>query len=304
MAEFRDLVGAIADELTTKSSGGHVFLCIDELDRMGTPEQARTFLGEIKAILGIPRIYCLVSVAEDVSAGFVRRGLPHRDTTDSTFDDVVHVRPMTVTESVAILAERVPGLPRPYAVLAHALSGGIPRDLIRCALGLVELRQSTAYVELPDIALLMLAEELSDTLAGFRTLLAAQSWTPESAPVMVGHRLLAERLDAATPQSADQLIAVLGAFARHPAVGEAALPEGTRSLIAEARSYVAYVLTLLQIFTPTGFDQRSGVVEAGEPDGSAQRLADMRLELAVSPYSALVLIERVRRAWGLPSLSA
>ncbi|MGW6688730.1 hypothetical protein [Streptomyces sp. NPDC054961] len=311
VAEFRALMEAIAQELGDQGDG-RVFLCIDELDRMPTPAQARTFLGEVKAILGVPRVYCLVSVAEDVSAGFVRRGMPHRDSTDSAFDDVVHVRPMTPTESVVILKARVPGLPLPYAILAHALSGGIPRDLIRYALGLVELRQNTPYVELRDIALVMLAEELSDTLAGFRTLLSAQPWTAETAPVMVGYRLLMEQLDPARPQQGDALVRALKDFAAPAAPvvpgtagpGDAALPEATRPLVAEARAYVAYVLTLLQIFTPADFSQRSDDVERTDPDGSVQRLADMRLELAVSPYSTLALVDRVRRAWGLAPLAA
>ncbi|MFZ3494776.1 hypothetical protein ACODT5_16425 [Streptomyces sp. 5.8] len=311
VAEFRAMMEAIAQELGEQGDG-RVFLCIDELDRMATPAQARTFLGEVKAILGVPRVYCLVSVAEDISAGFVRRGMPHRDSTDSAFDDVVHIRPMTHAESVAILEERVPRLPLPYATFAHALSGGIPRDLIRYALGLVELRQSTLYVELRDIALVMLADELSDTLAGFRTLLAAQPWTAETAPVMVDYRILTEQLDAARPQQADDLIRALQDFAA-PAVpvvpgaagpDDRALPETTRPLVAEARAYVAYVLTLLQIFTPADFSRRRDDVEQADPDGSVQRLADIRLELAVSPYSALVLADRVRRAWGLTPLAA
>ncbi|WP_411104884.1 hypothetical protein [Streptomyces sp. cmx-4-9] len=311
VAEFRSLMELIAQELGEQGDG-RVFLCIDELDRMATPAQARTFLGEVKAILGVPRVYCLVSVAEDVSAGFVRRGMPHRDSTDSAFDDVVHVRPMTTAESVVILTARVPGLPLPYAVLAHALSGGIPRDLIRYALSLVELRQSTPYVELRDIALVMLAEELSDTLAGFRTLLAAQPWTAETAPVMAGYRLLTEQLDAACPEQGEALVRALREFAAPAAPGaagaagpdDAALPEATRPLVAEARAYVAYVLTLLQIFTPADFSRRSADIGRADPDGSVQRLADMRLELAVSPYSALVLVDRVRRAWALAPLAA
>ncbi|WP_143589804.1 hypothetical protein [Streptomyces africanus] len=313
VAEFRELLGAITQELRA-TDNGHVFLCIDELDRMGTADKARAFLGEVKAVLGIPWVFCLVTVAEDVSAAFVRRGLPNRDATDSSFDDVVHVRPMALLESVAILQQRVRRLPYPYAVLAHALSGGIPRDLIRYALRLVELRESTSYVELRDISYLMLTEELSDTLAGFRTLLAGQPWTAGTAHVLTGYRMLTEQLDASCPHRREALVRALQAFVwpAAPASGEPgsaadteeALPETTRLLIAEARAYAAYGLTLLQVFTPSGFDQRSAEIGAREPDGATQRLADMRLELAVSPYSARELIHRVRRAWGLPDTSA
>ncbi|MDQ1022089.1 hypothetical protein QFZ43_008638 [Streptomyces afghaniensis] len=309
VAEFRELLGAITQELRA-TDNGHVFLCIDELDRMGTADKARAFLGEVKAVLGIRWVFCLVTVAEDVSAAFVRRGLPNRDATDSTFDDVVHVRPMALSESVAILQQRVRRIPYPYAVLAHALSGGIPRDLIRYALRLVELRESTPYVELRDISHLMLTEELSDTLAGFRTLLACQPWTAGTAHVLTGYRMLTEQLDASCPHRREALVRALQAFVwpASPASGEQgsaadteeALPETTRLLIAEARAYAAYGLTLLQVFTPSGFDQRSAEVAAREPDGATQRLADMRLELAVSPYSALELIHRVRGAWDLP----
>jgi energy-coupling factor transporter ATP-binding protein EcfA2 len=313
VAEFRELLGAITEELRA-TDNGHVFLCIDELDRMGTADKAREFLGEVKAVLGIPWVFCLVTVAEDVSAAFVRRGLPNRDATDSSFDDVVHVRPMALSESVAILQQRVRRLPYPYAVLAHALSGGIPRDLIRYALRLVELRESTPYVELRDISHLMLTEELSDTLAGFRTLLAAQPWTASTAHVLTGYRVLTEQLDASCPHRREALVRALQAFVwpTAPAPGaqdsaadtEGHLPEATRLLIAEARAYAVYGLTLLQVFAPSSFDQRSAEVAAQAPDGATQRLADMRLELAVSPYSARELIHRVRRAWDLPDTTA
>ncbi|MFF7791213.1 hypothetical protein [Streptomyces sp. NPDC007991] len=313
VAEFRELLGAITQELRA-TDNGHVFLCVDELDRMGTADKARAFLGEVKAVLGIPWVFCLVTVAEDVSAAFVRRGLPNRDATDSTFDDVVHVRPMALVESVAILQQRVRRLPYPYAVLAHALSGGIPRDLIRYALRLVELRESTPYVELRDISHLMLTEELSDTLAGFRTLLAGQPWTAGTAHVLTGYRMLTEQLDASCPHRREALVQALRAFVwpAGPASGaqgssadsEEDLPETTRVLIAQARAYAVYGLTLLQVFTPSGFDQRSVEIDAREPDGATQRLADMRLELAVSPYSARELIHRVRRAWDLRDSTA
>ncbi|MFD8076083.1 P-loop NTPase fold protein [Streptomyces sp. NPDC059718] len=313
VATLRELLEAIAEDLR-KSSHGRVFLCIDELDRMGTTDKAREFLSEVKALLGVPHVYYLVTVAEDVSAAFVRRGLPHRDATDSSFDDVVHVRPLALAESMAVLEQRVPRLPYPYVVLSHALSGGIPRDLIRYALRLVELRQSTPYVELRDIAHLILTEELSDTLAGFRTLLASQPWTANTAHVLTGYRTLTETLDVSCPHRREALVHALLAFAwptapAHGAQGSASgneegLQEATRQLIAEARAYTVYGLTLLQIFTPPNFDQRSAETAARVLDGVSQRLADMRLELAISPFSARELIDRVRRAWDLADATA
>ncbi|MER5584826.1 hypothetical protein ABT090_24765 [Streptomyces asoensis] len=316
VSEFRELLGAIADELHD-TDGSRLFLCIDELDRMGDADKTREFLGEVKAVLGVRRVICMVTVAEDVSAAFVRRGLPHRDAADTAFDAVVHVQPLALAECTAILEQGIPSLSYPYVVLAHALSGGIPLDLIRCARRLVELRQNTPYVELRDISYVMLTEELSDTLAGFRTLLSGQPWTASTAHVLTAYRILIEQLNASCPHRRGALVQALYAFvwpaapAPAPATlpslssgNEGDLPDNTRLLIAEARAYAIYGLTLIQIFSPSGFEQRSIEVAARGPDGATQRLADMRLEFSVSPYSARELIDRVRMIWGLPDTPA
>lgn len=102
--DFRRLLGLIAAEKA--EVGQIVVIAIDEVDRLGSDSQALAFLSEIKAILGVPDVYYLISVAEDVGAAFVRRGLPHRDVTDSSLDDILHVQPSTLEESREILSSR------------------------------------------------------------------------------------------------------------------------------------------------------------------------------------------------------
>ncbi|KAB8158913.1 hypothetical protein FH609_019825 [Streptomyces sp. 3MP-14] len=296
VADFRRLLGDIAAELARRDR--RTVVVIDEVDRLGSAEQALAFLREIKAVLGVPRVHFLLSVADDVGAAFVRRGLPHRDVTDSSLDDIVHVGPATLAESAALLTKRAPGISDPYVLLAHALSGGLPRDLIRYARRLLEIQDATEQLELPDIARAMILEEVHETLDGFHNLLARQRWTPETSAVLVAFRDLMGHLRTACtccPERATALEAALTHFATRPApAGEEA-----RVLLDEAAVYAYFSLTLLEIFGRPGFAARRETAALGGADGDPETLADARRELAVSPYSARPLLDAVRRAWAL-----
>ncbi|MFH9426445.1 hypothetical protein [Streptomyces sp. NPDC017529] len=186
--DFRTLLARIAAE--NAAQGKAVVIAIDEVDRLGSAPQALAFLSEIKAILGVPHVYYLISVAEDVGAAFVRRGLPHRDVTDSSLDDILHVQPSTLAESRTILTTRSETLAGPYAALAHALSGGVLRDLLRYGLQIKEMQDKSQSHELTVISRHLIMEELSETLAGFRTLLSNQRWTDDTSGILSAFRTL------------------------------------------------------------------------------------------------------------------
>ncbi|MFG2990338.1 hypothetical protein ACGFZK_13785 [Streptomyces sp. NPDC048257] len=305
VADFRELLVRIAAERHAR--GQSVVIAIDEVDRLGSDAKALEFLGEIKAILGIAHVHYLISVAEDVGAAFVRRGLPYRDVTDSSLDDIVHVQPGTLADSAAILEMRAPGISGPYVLLAHALSGGLPRDLIRYGRRIVEVERATSSLELRDISRAMILEELSETLAGFRTLLGKQQWNPDNAVVLVSFRTLAGRLRAACSCSAQasELQWALEDFAlRTPYTptgpGAPELTDAARQLIAEASVYSYFSLTLLDVFGARGLRRRRESAAANGPYGDPEMLAEARRELAVSPYSARPLLTAIREAWGLP----
>ncbi|MFJ4204566.1 hypothetical protein ACIP2Y_33745 [Streptomyces sviceus] len=299
VAEFRTLLRRIGRE--ESRWGNRVVIAVDEVDRLGTEAQALAFLSEIKGILGVPHVHYLISVAEDVGAGFVRRGLPNRDVTDSSLDDVVHVRRCTLDESAKILKRRAPGIGDAYIVLAHALSGGIPRDLIRYGRRLVEIRAAAELVELPEVAQALVVEELSETLAGFRTLLAKQQWGPDTHGVLKSFRSLAAHLRAACPcpDQAEPLRLAIAFFVAHEVDG---LSDEPRRLIDEAAAYTCLSLTLLDIFGRPAFNRRR-TRAAQHADGDPDLLAEARQELAVSPYSARALIDDIRRAWELNPVS-
>ncbi|MBZ3905072.1 P-loop NTPase fold protein [Streptomyces griseiscabiei] len=308
VATFRSLLARIAQHLSAR--GLRTIITVDELDRLGSAEQALAFLSEIKAIFGVPHVFYIVSVAEDVGAAFVRRGLPHRDSTDSSLDDVVHVRPCTLEKSKEIIGRRAPGLapadnptPTPYVLLAHGLSGGIPRDLIRYGRRIVEMRKQTNSLEFTDISRQLILEEVSETLAGFRTLLGGHQWTSANSAVLSQYRDLMDQLRSDCECRPDTVRQALEAFATAAPTGSAPtdLPEQAASLIHEASAYAYFGLTFLQIFSAASFDQRSKDAAARAPEGHPHFLAETRLELGVSPHSARSLIDEVRRAWGLPA---
>ncbi|WP_052412452.1 P-loop NTPase family protein [Streptomyces mutabilis] len=303
VGDFRELLSQIAAEY--RKEGGRVVLAIDEVDRLGSETQALAFLGEIKAVLGVPHVHYLISVAEDVGAAFVRRGLPHRDVTDSSLDDVVYVQPSTLQESRTIMARRAPGLSDPYIMLAHALSGGIPRDLLRYGRRIMETRDKTASDELADISRGLVLQELAETLAGFRTLLSKKQWSPDTYSVLNAFRNLVAHLRSACPCTEFEVHYALEQFAIDSAndLGQtphADLTEEARHLIDEASGYAYFSLTLLDIFSADGFDRRLQAAAERGPNGDPELLAEARQELGLSPYSARTLISAIREAWLLP----
>jgi hypothetical protein len=132
-----DLVGEFRSLLTQIADDRKVLIGIDELDKLDSPEDAYSFLNEMKVLFGSKRCYFLISVSEDAMSGFERRGLPFRDVFDSSFDDVIRVGFLTVDESIDLLQERVVGMPLPFIFLVHCVGGGLPRDVIRVARDLI-----------------------------------------------------------------------------------------------------------------------------------------------------------------------
>ncbi|MER6522615.1 hypothetical protein ABT246_38015 [Streptomyces sp. NPDC001553] len=301
---FRTLLTDIAEAKHTAKQT--VVIAIDEVDRLGTATKALAFLGEIKAVLGIPHVHFLISIADDVGASFVRRGLPHRDVTDSSLDDILHVQPATLDESQEIFSERF-GLMSPYATFAHSLSGGSLRDLDRYAHQIKEMQAKSESHELTDISRHLILEELSETLAGFRTLLSRHQWNPDTSGILDAFRTLGGYLRNPDTSSEPALRTSLEQFAfsatpeptnlATPQVGQLTAEAG--QLIDEASAYVYFSLTLLDIFSTGGLDRRRQHAAEQGPDGNPERLAEARQELTISPYSARSLIDNIRKAWSL-----
>ena len=133
---FPELVGYargfmqdISDKL--QKSNHAIIVGIDEIDRIGSLEHAERFVSEIKAVFGIERCFFLVAVAEDVGSVFAQRATVGRSILENAFDDIIIIEPLNFSETRDLLIKRVPGFTDPFVYLAYALSGGLPRELIR-----------------------------------------------------------------------------------------------------------------------------------------------------------------------------
>ena len=78
VGKLRDFIADISQP--TDTSVGTMVIGIDEIDRIGSVEQAERFIGEIKTIFGIPNSFFLVSVAEDVGFLFSLRSIVGQST--------------------------------------------------------------------------------------------------------------------------------------------------------------------------------------------------------------------------------
>lgn len=126
---MRNLLTMIGRENATENF--KIVICIDELDKLEGGEGAKTFLNEIKGVFTIPNVYFLVSVSEDAMASFERRGMGFRDVFDSAFDEIIHLPQLSLTETADLVLNRISNVPRPFVALAHCLTGGLARDVIR-----------------------------------------------------------------------------------------------------------------------------------------------------------------------------
>jgi Cdc6-like AAA superfamily ATPase len=113
--------------------GRSIIIAIDELDKISDAGQAVEVVNSIKDLMHNSGVHFIVSVSEDALSRFELRGVPLRDAFDSTFDTIIRIPRFSVKESAQLLEKRVVGFPMLLAYFCHALSSGIPRDLIRFA---------------------------------------------------------------------------------------------------------------------------------------------------------------------------
>ncbi len=279
-----------------------VFIGIDELDRLGSVEQVKSFLAEIKAIFSIPGVYFLLTVSEDIAAAFIRRGIPSRDITASSLEAVQYVTRRDLSEATELLQQRVPGFRDPFVALVHALAGGIPRDLIRYARKLVEIRHRIQKAALIPIAGTLLFEEITQALSSFRVLLGDHTHTAEHGRKV--HSLytitnLIRQADAADHLEIERVEMALATLIG-PGTAARSDADSPPDVWDDVSTYALFAVTLLQVFVQSEFPQRAREqAESGHEDGDLDVLAAIRLELEISRRSAHLMTERFRTAWDL-----
>ena len=239
VAEIRRLLQEIA------TRHGSVKIAIDELDKIESPEQATAFIDDIKGIFGVPQCHFLVSVSEDALAQFERRGMPFRTSFDSAFDEIVSLEYFSFPETCGLVRARVLGTPLKFVALCHAISGGLPRDLIRSLRAIYEL---TLPITLSDAASHIVVSEVRRKTALMATGLEGATFQPWSKLLAVWSEHLGSKLN-----SSDNL---LGAAIELFELSRLAIESGKASteedrnaigLSEEMAVFVYYCATIVQI---------------------------------------------------------
>ncbi|HEY0541192.1 MAG TPA: hypothetical protein VGD53_22675 [Actinoallomurus sp.] len=291
--EFRAFAREIAEFLHEEAN--RVFIGVDELDKIGSAEQAERFLNEIKGVFGIPHIYFLVSVSDDALTSFERRGLPLRDAFDSSFDEIIRADPLTYTESRRLIYRRVIGLTEPYVAFCHCLSGGLARDLIRTARQVVRAGQQGTAQGPPgfgEICTTIIGEEVRRKLTAITQVIASIEDAEQAGPLL-------ERLFTIThtPSTVMPTIELLKEIATVSPTEPARLVTLYRDLIA----YLYFCATLQEIFGQR-IDESVLLWATADGDrhpGHVDTLATARLTLGHSAHVAWQLIDDLRDAWSL-----
>lgn len=281
------------------ADGNTVFVGIDELDRIPTGDRARQFLDEVKGIFDVPNTYFLVSVSEDALVSFERRGMPLRDSFDSAFDEIIRVEPLDFRTACTVLERRVVGMPMTFIALCFALSGGIPRDLIRFARRLVAVDTADG----DDLA--TLSRRLVDDEYARRAKAAAAALPPGPLEPTLYDTMLAVRGGslAAGLEVAGQVRPVpLGAPRlplTEPVDPDAGGPDhfAAWGLVEELAAYAVFCDTLITVFkTPMSAEEVQKAAGGTGPESFAG-LARARQAFAGGPYQARKAVVEVRTAW-------
>jgi hypothetical protein len=139
---------------------GRLVVGIDEIDKIHDAVSAERFINEVRAIFGTPNCLYLVSVSDEALIGFQQRSPALRAAFDSAFDEMIRVDRLSLADVGELLRRRVAGISDPFIALCYVLSGGLPRDALRTARALVEVR-SGQRGEIGDMAKALVTRELS-----------------------------------------------------------------------------------------------------------------------------------------------
>ena len=288
--DFRRFAQVVAEEAHRR--GDRVFIGVDELDKIGTPDQAERFLNEIKGIFGIPHVYFMVSVSDDALTSFERRGLPLRDAFDSSFDEMIHVRPLTYAESRRLLYRRVIGLTEPYVALCHCLSGGLARDLIRTARQVV--RAAAGPVEHAPTLGVISAAVVKDEIR--RKLIAITQAIREAAPGDVMDLQLTVHECARQLMTGQAVLTIVDTMTKVD--GEE--PVAVARLRTEFAAFAYYCATVQEIFTDELGSERMIKATGSSGDlGSFDDLVAARNALALDTFLSWRLTTEFRQQWRL-----
>ncbi|MEO3798273.1 hypothetical protein ABGB14_49460 [Nonomuraea sp. B10E15] len=299
------------------ASDKSVIVTIDEIDRIGSLEKAERFISEIKAVFGIDNCYFLVSVAEDVGTVFGQRALAGKSVFETAFDEVVLVDPLDLDESHLLLQRRVLGFGDAFVYLMHSLSGGLPRELLRCTRRLVEINaeihhQRGQWPVLQELAVALVNEEMLELLTGARSHISRSCAKAENGYALDLMRVSIHSLRKQPPSALGEVRVLLEPLVNIGALAPPGEPSDSGDstdndapwhTLAMVGVFAHFCLTIAEVFSDGHFDAAMASNARSESSLlSFDELAAIRRELSASYASCQISLERFRRKWGLELL--
>ncbi|SEC06144.1 KAP family P-loop domain-containing protein [Amycolatopsis tolypomycina] len=287
--KFREFAAFASRRLQEEGvSEHHLIIAIDELDKIGEPEKAYQFINDIKAIFDVPGCLFFVSVSDDAVLNFEQRGLAVRDAFDSAFSEMIRLEHFTMDESRLWIALRLIGLPEQFGCLCHCVSGGLPRDLKRYTIEMIDMAAAVYRPSLAQVARAFVARELQSkahALAGVASALPPTAELAELTGLILQIRQMREPAELA--QFATRV---------HADEAEVDLADPVTRLRSQAACFALFCATVLEVFTD----------ELDEPELTADlhMIAVTRQRMAFYPHLAMQTIVDFRQRFGLDTESA
>jgi hypothetical protein len=197
-----DLVRELDKLVTALCEGGYgVRIGIDELDKLVVGDDAEKFLTGIKVLFPIRNCSFVLTISENASAQFARRGMPIRDVFDSSLDAVVTVQPLTFSEARRLVRARLSTGPSEQTIsdtqvlLCHCLAGGLPREFLRFCRQLGEVNARMDHQHTLDVVMAaLLSAEMRSRIDGMGSALHGRDPSDDSATFLaelesIGHAI-------------------------------------------------------------------------------------------------------------------
>jgi hypothetical protein len=296
VSRLRDFLAEIA-EAEAHGKRRRVLVCIDEVDRIGSADDATRFLSEVKAVFGAPHCYFVVAIADELGVQLGRRAITGRPLSDNAFDEIISVEPMTFDMCRDLLSRRVLGFTESFVWLSLVLSGGLPRDVIRVARRLAEMAIESGYrLRLSGCAQQLVREEVYEATVASRSrlteLLPDGAWGSALDELRSQIRAFASGGAPADPRpSLRQLVAAADAADKVP---DRPSPED-RLLAVRLGALALLGLTICDAFSEEVFTVKDLRDPGKDTSEHYEDLAVARRELGVSAESCRQAVEQVRK---------
>jgi Cdc6-like AAA superfamily ATPase len=291
VARFRELLLRITDEYA------RVIVAIDELDKLTSDEKAQNFVNEIKAVFNVPNCFFLISVSEQAISSFERRGLRFRDAFDSAFDDIQYVGYLEYRWSKNLLDRRVVNFPYNFLAMCHAISGGLPRDLIRTARSFLQNARNLPLPAAQTCCKAVLSRDLESKIRATEFAVGVQALEPETSSIQAWIATL-DGWDIDSTEFRKAAFTPVVFNERKSATEDERIRfSRLRELYNDLQAYIAHALTVLDRFATV-----QSTTPAEEVASMAENLARARQGLEVSAAIARSRIQRIRTAASLAEL--